>query len=95
MGLGNLGRPTGEFGTVEQTNEDDALDSSIGKQSPKLRRTQVRRCHRRTKMSYRPPENSQIGIGTTAWGEGCAGLVRNDSDGWELAEKIEDGPHGT
>lgn len=24
-GLGNFGRPTGEFGTVEQTNEDDAL----------------------------------------------------------------------
>jgi hypothetical protein len=24
-GLGNFGVPTGEFGTVEQTNEDDAL----------------------------------------------------------------------
>jgi transcription elongation factor len=24
-GLGNVGRPTGEFGTVEQTNEDDAV----------------------------------------------------------------------
>ena len=24
-GLANFGRPTGEFGTVEQTNEDDAL----------------------------------------------------------------------
>jgi len=24
-GLGNFGEPTGEFGTVEQTNEDDAL----------------------------------------------------------------------
>jgi hypothetical protein len=24
-GLGNFGRPTGEFGTVEQTNEDDAV----------------------------------------------------------------------
>jgi hypothetical protein len=24
-GLGNFGMPTGEFGTVEQTNEDDAL----------------------------------------------------------------------
>jgi hypothetical protein len=24
-GLGNFGKPTGEFGTVEQTNEDDAL----------------------------------------------------------------------
>lgn len=23
--LGDFGRPTGEFGTVEQTNEDDAL----------------------------------------------------------------------
>jgi hypothetical protein len=25
MGLGNFGKPTGEFGTVEQTNEDDAV----------------------------------------------------------------------
>jgi hypothetical protein len=25
MGLGSFGKPTGEFGTVEQTNEDDAL----------------------------------------------------------------------
>jgi len=24
-GLGNFGRPTGEFGTVERTNDDDAL----------------------------------------------------------------------
>ena len=24
-GLGNFGRPTGEFGIVEQTNEDDAM----------------------------------------------------------------------
>jgi hypothetical protein len=24
-GLGNLGKPTGEFGTVEQTNEDEAV----------------------------------------------------------------------
>ncbi len=24
-GLGDFGKPTGEFGTVEQTNEDDAL----------------------------------------------------------------------
>jgi hypothetical protein len=24
-GLGDFGRPTGEFGTVEQTNEDDAV----------------------------------------------------------------------
>ena len=25
MGLANFGKPTGEFGTVEQTNEDDAV----------------------------------------------------------------------
>jgi hypothetical protein len=25
MGLANFGKPTGEFGTVEKTNEDDAL----------------------------------------------------------------------
>jgi hypothetical protein len=24
-GLGDIGRPTGEFGTVEQSNEDDAV----------------------------------------------------------------------
>ena len=24
-GLGNFGKPTGEFGTVEQANEDDAV----------------------------------------------------------------------
>jgi len=25
MGLADFGKPTGEFGTVEKTNEDDAL----------------------------------------------------------------------
>jgi hypothetical protein len=25
MGLGDFGKPTGEFGTVEKTNEEDAL----------------------------------------------------------------------
>jgi hypothetical protein len=25
MGLANFGKPTGEFGTVEQTNEDDVV----------------------------------------------------------------------
>jgi hypothetical protein len=25
MGLGDFGKPTGEFGTVEQANEDDAV----------------------------------------------------------------------
>jgi hypothetical protein len=25
LGLGNFGKPTGEFGTVEQANEDDAV----------------------------------------------------------------------
>lgn len=25
MGLGNFGKPTDEFGTVERTNEDDAI----------------------------------------------------------------------
>jgi hypothetical protein len=25
MGLGNFGKPTGEFGVVEQANEDDAI----------------------------------------------------------------------
>ncbi len=25
VGLGDFGKPTGEFGTVEQTNEDDAI----------------------------------------------------------------------
>jgi hypothetical protein len=25
MGLADFGKPTGEFGTIEKTNEDDAL----------------------------------------------------------------------
>jgi hypothetical protein len=29
-GLGNFGRPSGEFGTVEQANEDDAVVSWEG-----------------------------------------------------------------
>jgi hypothetical protein len=42
-GLGNFGKPTGEFGTVEQTNEDDALvkwddDGRIRLHQPSLKR---------------------------------------------------------
>jgi hypothetical protein len=43
MGLGNFGKPTGEFGTVEQTNEDDALvkwddDGRVRLHQPSLRK---------------------------------------------------------
>jgi hypothetical protein len=42
-GLGNFGKPTGEFGTVEQANEDDAVvkwddDGRAILRSPSLKR---------------------------------------------------------
>jgi|SRR5450432_2937557 hypothetical protein len=43
-GLGNFGKPTGELGTVEQTNEDDAVvkwddDGRMRLPQPSLRKT--------------------------------------------------------
>jgi hypothetical protein len=42
--LGNFGKPTGEFGTVEQTNEDEAVvkwdhDGRMRRPQPSLRKT--------------------------------------------------------
>jgi hypothetical protein len=42
-GLGNFGRPTGEFGIVEQANEDDAMvkwddDGRVRLHQPSLRK---------------------------------------------------------
>ena len=42
-GLGNFGKPTGEFGTVERTNDDDALvkwdcDGRIRVHQPSLKK---------------------------------------------------------
>jgi len=42
-GLGDFGRPTGDFGTVEQSNDDDALvkwddDGRVRLQQPRLRK---------------------------------------------------------
>ena len=42
-GLGNFGKPTGEFGTVEQANEDDAIvkwdnDGRMRLHQPSLKR---------------------------------------------------------
>jgi hypothetical protein len=42
-GLGDFGRPTGEFGTVEQANEDDVVvkwddDSRVRLHRPRLKR---------------------------------------------------------
>ena len=42
-GLGDFGRPTGEFGTVERTNEDDAVvkwdkDGRIRVHQPELKK---------------------------------------------------------
>jgi hypothetical protein len=42
-GLGNFGKPTGEFGTVEQANEDDAVvkwddDGRMRLQQPSLKK---------------------------------------------------------
>jgi hypothetical protein len=47
-GLGDFGKPTGEFGTVEQTNEDDAVvkwDSAgrVRVQQPRLKKVQPAR----------------------------------------------------
>jgi hypothetical protein len=43
-GLGNFGKPTGEFGTVKQTNEDEAVvkwddDGRMRLPQPSLRKT--------------------------------------------------------
>jgi hypothetical protein len=43
-GLGNFGKPTGELGTVEQTNEDEAIvkwddDGRMRLPQPSLRKT--------------------------------------------------------
>jgi hypothetical protein len=43
-GLGNFGKPTGKFGTVEQTNEDEAVvkwddDGRMRLPQPSLRKT--------------------------------------------------------
>jgi hypothetical protein len=43
-GLGNFGKPTGEFGTVERTNEDEAVvkwdgDGRMRLPQPSLRKT--------------------------------------------------------
>jgi hypothetical protein len=43
-GLGNFGKPTGELGTVEQTNEDEAVvkwddDGRLRLPQPSLRKT--------------------------------------------------------
>jgi hypothetical protein len=43
MGLADFGKPTGEFGTVEKTNEDDALvkwddDGRTRQQQPSLKK---------------------------------------------------------
>ncbi len=45
-GLGDFGKPTGEFGTVEQTNEDDAVvrwdyDGRIRMHQPWLKKVQA------------------------------------------------------
>jgi hypothetical protein len=42
-GLGNFGKPTGEFGTVQQTNDDDAVvkwdnDGRVRVRQPSLRK---------------------------------------------------------
>jgi hypothetical protein len=44
-GLGNFGKPNGEFGTVERTNEDDAVvkwddDGRVRLHQPSLRKVQ-------------------------------------------------------
>jgi hypothetical protein len=44
-GLGNFGKPTGEFGTVEQANEDDAVvkwdgDGRMRLHQPSLRKVE-------------------------------------------------------
>jgi len=44
-GLGNFGKPTGEFGTVEQANEEDALvkwddDGRMRLHQPSLRKVE-------------------------------------------------------
>jgi hypothetical protein len=46
QGLGDFGKPTGEFGTVERTNEDDAVvkwddDGRVRMHQPRLKKVQA------------------------------------------------------
>jgi hypothetical protein len=42
-GLGNFGKPTREFGTVEQANEDDALPKRDGDGRMRLRQPSLKK----------------------------------------------------
>jgi hypothetical protein len=42
-GLGNFGKPTGELGTVQQTNEDDALVKWDGDGRTRLRQLRLKK----------------------------------------------------
>ena len=42
-GLGNFGKPTGELGTVEQTNEEDALVKWDGDGRKRLRQPSLKK----------------------------------------------------
>ncbi len=53
-GLGNFGKPTGEFGTVEQTNEDDALVKWDGDGRMRLRQPWLKKVSNKAHLLAKP-----------------------------------------
>jgi hypothetical protein len=53
-GLANFGKPTGEFGTVEQTNEDDALVKWDGDGRMRLHQPWLKKVSKRTHPFAKP-----------------------------------------
>jgi hypothetical protein len=53
-GLANFGKPTGEFGTVEQTNEDDALVKWDGDGRMRLRQPWLKKVNNKIHPLAKP-----------------------------------------
>jgi|ERR1700722_13274208 len=53
-GLANFGKPTGEFGTVEQTNEDDALVKWDGDGRTRLSRPWLKKVSKKIRPLGKP-----------------------------------------
>jgi hypothetical protein len=56
--LGNFGKPTGAFGTVEQTNEDDAVVKWDGDGRQRLHQPSLKKV-----KGYHRPDKTTSGIG--------------------------------
>jgi hypothetical protein len=72
-GLGNFGKPTGELGTVEQTNEEDALvkwddDGRKRLRQPSLKKVAEERAARSEIDEEDSEPSSQMSVGETELG---------------------------